>query len=163
MMPCKKIQELLKTDYLDQETSIQQDRLIKEHLKQCPSCSMLEKKLRVARQFLQEAKDQPVPEHIWSNIRQAIAAERLKEQEGVFPGLLERLKNLVLWPKPRVVLAASFLSVVIISAVFVNVSLQQQSILAKQNAAERIAGYSLSDKNGYVLHDLGTSIEKYFL
>ena len=36
MMQCKKIQELLKTDYLDGEANPQEEQFIKQHLKQCP-------------------------------------------------------------------------------------------------------------------------------
>jgi len=163
MRSCKKIQELLKTDYLDRETSIQQDRFIKEHLKQCASCSLLEEKLRFQRGLFQGAKEQPVPGHLWNNIRQAVIAQRLKERENSLSGLLAWLKSRVLIPKPAAVLTASFLSVVIIFAIFTNAALRQQALQNKQNAAENIAGYSLNEKNGYLLYDLGTSIEEYFL
>ena len=52
---------------------------------------------------------------------------------------------------------------VIIIAVFANVTLQRQLAVSKQAAAEGIAGYNLSANNGYAIYDLGTNIEEYFL
>ncbi len=163
MMPCKKIQELLQADYLDQEADQQEEQWVKEHLAHCSACSELEKKLQAQRGLFQGVKLQPVPERIWSNIRDAIVTERLKQEEGLIPGILERLKSLIFGHRPAVVLATSLFSMIIIFAVFTNTAIQRQVLLSKQNAAEGIAGYSLNAKNGYVLYDLGTSIEEYFL
>ena len=162
MMQCKKIQELLKTDYLDKEIDQQEEQFIKEHLARCVSCSKLEKKLQAQREFFQGVKPKQAPERIWNNIYDVILTERLKQKEAPAFGILERLMDLMFARRPAVVLA-SVLSVIIVFAVFTNVTLQRQASLSKQNAAESIAGYSLNDKNGYVLDDLGTSIEEYFL
>ncbi|MFH0918510.1 MAG: zf-HC2 domain-containing protein [Candidatus Omnitrophota bacterium] len=163
MIQCKKVQELLKADYLDQEAGRQEEQLVKDHLKQCLACSELEQKLQAQRALFQGVKRQPVPGRIWGNIYDAIIAERLRQQEGLIPGLLERLRGLVLVRKPALVLATSIFTVIIMLAVFANVSIQRQVMLSKQNAAEGIAGYSLNAKNGYALYDLGTGIEEYFL
>lgn len=161
MTQCKKIQELLQADYLDKEAGQKEERIIKVHLAGCSACRGLEKKLQAQRVFFQGVKRQQVPERVWSNIRDAIITEHLKQKEGLIPGILERLRRLIFAPRPAVVLATVF-SVIIMVAVFTSVTIQQMS-LSKQNAAESIAGYSLNDKNGYVLDDLGTSIEEYFL
>ena len=163
MMQCKKIQELLQADYLDVETDQKEEQFVKEHLAQCSACSGLEKKLQAQRMLFQGAKRQPVPEHIWSNIADAIVKERLKQKEGLIPGILEWLRGLIFVRRPAIVLATSIFSVIIMLAVFANVTIQRQVTLSKQNAAEGIAGYSLNGKNGYVLYDLGTNIEEYFL
>ena len=162
MMQCKKIQELLKADYLDKETGRQEEQFIKEHLARCASCSWLEKELQAQRVLFQGLKPKQAPERIWNNIRDVILTEHLKQKEAPTPGILERLMDLMFARRPVVVLA-SVLSVIIMFAVFTNVTLQRQASLSKQNAAESIAGYSLNDKNGYVLDDLGTNIEEYFL
>jgi hypothetical protein len=163
MMKCKKIQELLNTDYLDQEADQRQEQLVKEHLAQCPICSELEKKLQTARRLFQEVKPTAVPERVWGNIRDAIIAERLKQNEFPISSFLERLRDLIFVRRPAVVLATSFFSVIILFAFFANVVIHRQVSLNKQIAAEGIAGYSLSSQNGYVLDDLGTKIEEYFL
>jgi len=162
MMQCKKIQELLKADYLDGEADPKEEEFIKEHLKQCSECSRLEKELQAQRMLFQGAKRKQVPERIWSNIRDAIVMERLKQEEGLIRGILERLRDLIFARRPAVVLATS-LSVIIILAVMATTTIQSRVSLSKQNAAESIAGYSLNSENGYVLYDLGTSIEEYFL
>lgn len=163
MMPCKKIQELLGADYLDQEAGQKEERLVKEHLAQCSVCRGLEQKLQAQRILFQGVKRQPVPERIWSNIREAIIMERLKQEEGLVPGILERLRGLIFVRRPAVVLVTSFLSMIIIFALFANATIQKQAVSNKQDAAEEIAGYSANVENGYVLYDLGTNIEEYFL
>jgi len=163
MMQCKKIQELLQADYLDGQTSQPEVRFIQEHLKQCPGCSALEKRLQVQRRLFQGAKRQPVPEGVWSNIRQAVVTERLKQKEAATYGIFERLRDLIFVPRPAMILATSLFSGIIIFVFFANITIQRQVALNKQNAAESIAGYSLDGKKGYVLYDLGTGIEEYFL
>jgi anti-sigma factor RsiW len=163
MMQCKKIQELLQADYLDQELDQQDAQSIKEHLEQCSVCCGLEKTWQAQRTLFQGVKSQPVPKRIWSNISDAIVTERLKREGGLIPGIFERLRGLIFLRRPAVVLATSLFSVIIMLAFFANIAIQKQVSLSKQNAAEGIAGYSLSSKNGYVLYDLGTSIEEYFL
>lgn len=162
MMQCKRIQELLKTDYLDQEAD-QKKQLVKEHLAQCSACSELEKNLQIQRMLFQGAKRQSVPERVWHNIAEAIVTERLKPEEDLIPGILEWLKGLIFKRRPAVVLATSLFSMIIIFAFFTNIAIQRQVLLSRQNAAESIAGYSLNSNNGYTLDDLGTNIEEYFL
>ena len=162
-MQCKKIQELLKTDYLDGEVSPQEEQFIKEHLQQCPECGRLEKELQAQRMLFQGAKRTQVPERIWYNIRDAIVTERLNQEEvALSREILERLKNLIFARRPVFVLATS-LSVIILLAVIATTFVQNKVFLSKQNAAESIVGYSLNAENEYVLYDLGTSIEEYFL
>ena len=163
MIQCKKIQELLQTDYLDQETDQQEERFITEHLKQCSECSGLEKRLQAQRILFQRAKHQPVPERLWSKIAEAIVTERLKQKEGLFVGIRQRLRDLIAVRRPAVVLVTSLFSVIIILALFANTTIQNQISLNRQAAAESIAGYSLNGQNGYALYDLGTGIEEYFL
>lgn len=161
-MQCKKIQELLKTDYLDGEVNPQEERYIKEHLAQCPECSRLEKELQDQRVLFQGVKRKQVPEHIWHNIRDAIVTERLNQQESLSCGIIERLRDLIFARRPVFVLATS-LSVIILLAAIASTFIQNRLSLSKENAAESIAGYSLNGENGYLLYDLGTSIEEYFL
>ena len=163
MIQCKKIQELLQTDYLDGELDQKDAQLIKAHLGQCSACSGLEKALQAQRMLFQVVKSQPVPERIWSNISDAIVTEHLKQQEGLIPGILERFRDLIFVRRPAMALATSIFSIIIIFAVFANAAIQKQAVSNKQNAAEEIAGYSSNAKNGYVLDDLGTNIEEYFL
>ena len=162
-MPCKKIQELLKADYLDGELDQKDAQFIQEHLGQCSVCSGLEKALQAQRMLFKGVKPKPVPEGIWSNIRDTIIAERLNHPETPTAGIFERLRDLIFVRRPAVVLATSLFSVIIMLAFFANVVIQKKVSLNKQNAAENIAGYSLGSKNGYVLYDLGTGIEEYFL
>jgi anti-sigma factor RsiW len=158
-MQCRKIQELLKADYLDGELKPQAEREILEHLRRCPECQKLEKELRAQGKLFQEAKQQQVPEYLWQNIRDAIYAQRLNQEEGVSRRILERLRDLLFGRRPVLVLASA-LSMIILAAVFAGSFIQKKHY---QEVREGLAVYSLNGENGDLIDDLGTSIEEYFL
>ena len=157
-MDCKKIQELLKTDYLDGEAKEKELSCIKEHLAVCPQCRKLEEELKAGRMIFKNIKRQEVPERVWQNIRDAIVSESLSEESSVVGGILKRLRETILAPRP--VFAKAFaLTVIIFVAVFFKV--RQPAVI--DNGQEVVAGYSLNSENGDLFTDLGTSIEEYFL
>ena len=158
-MQCRKIQELLKTDYLDGELKPDQERKIFEHLKQCPECRKLEKELHAQSMLFQEAKQQQVPERLWYNIRDAIYSQRLNQEEGLIRQITERLSDLIFGRRPVFVLASVF-SVIILVVFFAGAFLQNKHY---QEAREGLAVYSLNGENGDLIYDLGTNIEEYFL
>ena len=162
-MRCRKIQELLKTDYLDGEVSQKQEQEIKEHLARCPKCRQLEEELQSQRRLFQKAKQQKVPERVWHNIRDAIITEGLNEEESPSAGVFERLRNYLFAPKPVFVLATT-LAVAIFFAFLSGVFIQKKQSLSKENIPETdIAVYSLSSTSDASLYDQGTDIEEYFL
>ena len=159
-MRCRKIQELLKTDYLDAEVSQKQEQDIREHLAHCPKCRQLEKELQSQRALFQKAKQHKVPEHVWHNIRDAIIRE---EEEGLSAGVFTRLRNYLFAPKPVFVLATT-LAVAIFFAFLSGVFIQKKQSLSKENISEiDIAVYSLGSASDVPLYELGTDIEEYFL
>ena len=162
-MRCRKIQELLKTDYLDGEVSQKQEQEIKEHLARCPKCRQLEEELQSQRRLFQKAKQQKVPERVWHNIRDAIITEGLNEEESLSAGVFERLRKYLFAPKPAFVLATN-LAVAIFFAFLAGVFIQKKQSLSKENIPETdIAVYSLSSASDVSLYELGTDIEEYFL
>ena len=159
-MRCRKIQELLKTDYLDGEVSQKEEQDIREHLARCPKCRQLEEELQSQRALFQKAKQQRVPEHVWHNIRDAIIRE---EEESLSAGAFERLRNYLFAPKPVFVLATT-LAVAIFFAFLSGVFIQKKQSLSKENISEiDIAVYSLGSASDVPLYELGTDIEEYFL
>ena len=150
-MLCRRIQELLKTDYLDARLSPAEEQQIKEHLTQCPRCRRLEEELQAERRIFQNASRQQVPEHIWQNIRDTIITGRLNQERETK------------WaPRPAFALASIFAFVILV-AIFAGNFIQKKQVLSRQNDAEVVAAYSLNNQNGYLLDDLGTDIEEYFL
>jgi len=162
-MQCRKIQELLKTDYLDGEVNQKQEQEIKEHLGRCPKCRQLEEELQSQRALFQKAKQLEAPEGVWHNIRDAIIREGLNEEESLSVGVFERLRNYLFAPKPAFVLATT-LAVAIFFAFLAGVFIQKKQSLSKENIPEtEMAVYSLSSANDISLYELGTDIEEYFL
>jgi anti-sigma factor RsiW len=162
-MLCRKIQELLKTDYLDGEVSQKQEQDIKKHLTRCPQCRRLEEELQSQRALFQKAERQKVPERVWHNIRDAIIREGLNQEKSLSAGVFTRLKNYLFVPKPAFVLATT-LAVAIFFAFLAGVFIQKKQSLSKENMPETdIAVYSLSSASDAPLYELGTDIEKYFL
>ncbi|KPK99187.1 MAG: hypothetical protein AMJ95_00055 [Omnitrophica WOR_2 bacterium SM23_72] len=162
-MRCKKIQELLKADYLDKELSPEHEQLIKDHLTQCPQCRGLERELQSKRLLFQGARQQEPPERIWLNIREKIMAERLSQEERFGFGVFERLRNYLFAPKPVFVLAR-VLAVVIFVALFASIFLKDKSFFSTANYQNSNGVvYSLASINDDMVYDFGTSIEEYFL
>ena len=68
-MNCKRTRELLLTDYLDQQASLELKTEVEEHQKTCPECRRLEEEIRRAIVLpFQDAKGPQAPEFLWLNI-----------------------------------------------------------------------------------------------
>jgi predicted anti-sigma-YlaC factor YlaD len=161
-MKCKDIRELLKSDYLDRESSQQEEPVIKEHLAHCPECRSLEKELLSQRGIFQKAARVQPPEQLWRNIREAIVSERLEQENSVKPGILEQLRDLI-WYRRPVFALASVLAVTILAAVLTKGIIGKQQVINQQNYREALAVYSFNLENNDSFENMGTSIEEYFL
>ena len=162
-MLCRKIQELLKTDYLDGQVNEKQKQEIREHLLLCPKCRQLEQELQSQRLLFQKAKQHDVPERVWHNIRNAIITEGLSEEKSSSEGFFTRLRNYLFAPKPAFVLATT-LMVAIFFAFLAGVFIQKKQSLSKAYIPEGDIGvYTLSSVSDTSLYELGTDIEEYFL
>ncbi|MFH0827627.1 MAG: zf-HC2 domain-containing protein [Candidatus Omnitrophota bacterium] len=161
-MRCKKIQELLKSDYLDEEAGPRETRDVEEHLARCPQCRELEKELSQQRFIFSNSKRQEPPERVWENIREAIDAERLNQDEWAKESVFERLRNLKpVFPRPVFAFASIF--AVVIVAVFFAVVVMNNRAYYRDNGAETFADYRINGENVDVASDFGTNVEKYFL
>lgn len=161
-MRCKKIEELLKSDYLDGELKPKEAEFLNRHLKGCGSCRKLEEGLQAQRAFFRQVKPQEAPQRVWHNISNAVAAERLNQEAVSQAGFFTRLKDALLVSHPRFALASAF-AVMILIAVFAGTFMQKRAIPGVADSSDIIAVYSLSGENGSLLYDLGTNIEEYFL
>ena len=159
-MYCSRIEELLKTDYLDGMLTPPELKAVREHLARCPDCAELEKKLLAQRLFFKQAKRVEPPPEIWENIRGRIISERLAEENRVaFP---QRLRDILWHPRPVFALASIFAAIIMVAA-FSGIFIRQQPSIKQDGTQVTTSGYSLNPVNGEVIYDLGTDIEKYFL
>ncbi len=161
-MQCRKIQELLKADYLDGELNPREQQYIKEHLVRCPQCRRLEEKLYAQHMIFQKVKRQQVPERVWQNISDAIVMQRLNQESSVNRGIFERLRDAILAPRPVFALASA-VTVIIFVLVFAGNFIQKRQSFSKVNGGENIIEYNFNIESEDFVYDLGTNIEKYFL
>lgn len=161
-MQCRKIQELLKADYLDNEISPDVQHDIDEHLKQCAQCRKLEKELQAQRLLFKNAKQEKVPERLWQNIRDSIMSEQPNQERSLSHGFLRRLRELALAPRPAYALVSAFTAVIFV-LVFAGAVIQKRQNFSKQSGAEAITEYSVNGESDNLLYGLGTNIEEYFL
>jgi anti-sigma factor RsiW len=112
-MNCKKIKELLLTDYLDGELKDALSEKIKNHLEGCSSCRSLEESLRrqVVRPF-KVVQETQAPPYIWERIKDSIRQEKSRQ------GLLGRLREIKIpflaFPRPVFALATACAIILIV-------------------------------------------------
>lgn len=162
-MECKKIRDLLITDYLDGQAGAELKRQIQEHLKICPDCRKFEEEIRAAAVLpFKDATRPQVPQSIWSDIAEKIA-ERQSQKRSLLDLLREKLEVFTL-PAPALAFACT---TVILLAVF--------GLIAKHNMdknqindyfSQKISFYSALN-NGQLNGDnqdsasLGSGVEQY--
>jgi predicted anti-sigma-YlaC factor YlaD len=156
------MRELLRSDYLDGEISRNEQQYIEEHLAQCLECRRLEKELQAQRMLFQKAKRQRAPERVWQSIRDVIIEERINQESSVNRGVLRRLRDLILTPKPLFVLASAVTAIIFV-AIFTGTIIQKTQSFNKENGGESFADYRLNGESEDLLYGLGTNIEEYFL
>ena len=160
-MKCKQIQELLKADYLDGEINQKKQQYIKEHLAECPQCRKLEQELQAQRALFKKTGQMQAPERVWQNVRDAIISENLNQEGIETRGIFQRLRDSILTPRPVVALASAITAIIVV--IVAATIIQNGQFLSRENGDGMFEAYSLNGENGYLLYDLGTSIEEYFL
>ncbi len=179
-MNCKKIQELILTNYLDQEMPQDKQKELESHIASCSECSEF---LALAKETTIEPlanikTDNLSQDIVWSKIQKEIQEEKqsLIDYDQA-PGFLEKLKKIIFSPKPRLVW-----STVAAIAMFIlafNLSHQQmdsgqnnqvqiaalnnQKVIDSQAAdfeREEYLSYLLEQDDDYTGY--GTSLETYF-
>ncbi len=163
-MNCKRIRELVMTDYIDGEASAEVQKEIREHLSICNQCRQFERALQeMAIEPFKKAKEIRPPESVWRSIKESIEE---KPSEGLFAGLKNSL-GIIFGIRKPVIAAVVIALIIIIAGVFIRLPLNNQQVVSGY-LEEQIEFISYLDAdetnyfNGEQL-DLGTTIEKYFL
>ena len=159
-MKCTRVQDLLKSDYLDKELNQNLLRQVEGHLEKCPACKALKQRLESQRIALRAIKQKAVPPEIWQNIQSAISEEELKEPENIFKNAWESLKRVFSLPWPAFALASA-LAVVIFAFFLWQTTLDQRQFSTSPTEEDTWAAYQLNGDT--YTYNLGTAIEEYFL
>ena len=158
-MNCKKIQELILTDYVDGELDEKTRRLVEDHLEVCEQCRQLEQKARAASTLFKQTQPARPPEKLWDSIKNAIEP---RERENPLKGFVERLRAPLVIRKPGLV-AAAVIILVFVAGVYTRAFLNRYALntyLEEQVAFfEELANGS---GNGYEYPDIGIPMEDVF-
>jgi len=164
-MKCSDWQNLILTDYLDDQMSKEQTIQLEEHLSVCQGCRefVVHARKAVIEPFEHAQKAEP-SEQVWQNIRDVIDEEQ--ESEG-FVSLWDRLKEIVFIPKPAMALSTVIIALLAATVTFNHYNHQFQM-------AKYVVIQDQTDDINYVLDELAvyaeennfyetTGIEEYFL
>jgi len=165
-MNCKKIKELILTDYIDNEMSSEEKIRLNIHFARCPGCRKFfdTAKNTVVKPFA-DAKRIVLPEFIWSRVKESIMAGQQKKA-GFLVGVLEKLKPFFYIPRPA--LAVSTIMALAVIAVLTTTSRFNNKEGLKTDSEEQpeYSTYSIEAPVSSVLNNgggFGTLVEEYFL
>ncbi len=165
-MDCKKVQELLLTDYLDNQMNGKERKSVDHHLAHCLGCTRFSIAAReVASGLFVDTKKDPPPEFIWQRIKESIIAEQ-KKKTGFAANLFERLRAVLYIPKPAMAVASAIGLIVIVGISAKLMINSQPAMKAGTQEQSEYSDYSMEipadvSTNGEAI--FGTLIEKYFL
>ena len=114
-MECKKIQERLMTDYLDNELEPQQCIEIDRHLAACADCRELLETVRLTTVApFKEAREVRTDPVVWQRIQEKIFAEK-ESSAGWMDPIRDFLRSVLIMPSP--VFRAAFVTALILMIV----------------------------------------------
>lgn len=162
-MDCKKVRELLLTDYLDKQADVKLRIQVQKHLGACAECRRFEEEIRMAvvSPFKNAAKPE-APESVWTNIKDGITR---RESHGLslLDAIMEKLKVFSL-PRPAFALASATVILLIISGAITKHNADKNQV--REYFAQQIGFYDIlsnGEDNGYQNNtpDPGAYLEKY--
>lgn len=165
-MKCKKVQELILTDYLDDQMKNNKKVRLEEHMARCSACKEFFLAAgKVGNELFSKAGKDEAPELVWRRVKEAVITEQQKK--AVFPyKVFEKIKYAFYIPNPALAFVTILALVVIFGAItklmvhnqYLFRTGVQEQIEYLDYSADALTDVSASDETG-----LGTSIEKYFL
>jgi len=165
-MNCKRTQELIMTDYSDNEANDALRKDVERHLNSCNGCRDFKRNLEEAaiQPFRTTEKVKP-PDFVWNRIKENITSEK-EEKRNVLFNLRDSLYNVFAVRKPAFAVTAVIVTIII--ALFLARPPFNGTKLVNNYVGEQIEFLILLDVNATdsldgEYADLGTSIEEYLL
>jgi len=125
-MNCKKIRDLIITDYIDQEAPDAAQKEIQAHLKVCAGCRGFEQALREKVSVPLRAMEPATPPYsVWQRIRQVIDEEEARQSVPFLRRVSDFLAGVVFKPKPALAFSA-VLIVVLVALLLIQGQLYRQ-------------------------------------
>lgn len=166
-MDCKRIKELITTDYIDRELDEKLMEEIAVHLRVCKECSIFEESLRkIAIEPFKNIKEIKPPEYLWERIKENIEKENKRQEQGLFIYIRNYLKSIFAIPRPIFAATAVIIAGIIIGGIFLGVSLNLQHQITDyfQDQIDFITSLDVNSSNSSTTNNsgFGTTIEEYF-
>ena len=165
-MNCKEVQELILTDYLDDELKSEKEKEIEEHISGCQQCHEFKTTVKKALAEPFKRLERAFPrEEVWHKIKREIETEK---QQLPVAGLIERIKGVFLLPRNVFALITVVVAIVTIFVMFVPLQRNNQEVLTV-NTEKQVENLAfLADGIDYYSSETedvsyGTTIEEYFL
>jgi anti-sigma factor RsiW len=164
-MTCKKIKELILTDYIDNQMNEEDSIHLNIHLANCHECKeFLEAVKNTAVKPFANSKKIAPPEFLWQRVKESIMAEDQK-QPNLVDSILERLKSVFSMPRPAFAIS-TIMALVLIVALTVNFKFNQQALEINREGQIEYSNYSVEAPVSVFLNNnggFGTLVEEYFL
>lgn len=167
-MKCKRVKELILTDYLDGQANEEQKKNIEKHLASCGLCNEYELAVRETAfdPFINAERQNP-PESAWHKIKEQIEEEQ--QRQGLtspFADLIRRINPFVYVPKPALAVATIVIVLFVVIAIIKLPSEISEVVKVDTDNQIECMNYLLGvfDQDSITENnDFGTSIEEYFL
>lgn len=165
-MNCKEIQDLILTDYIDQELDLQEKKQVDQHLESCASCqALLSSVTKQACEPFDSTEKVCAPQSVWNEIKQAIDVQ--DQQPSFVDNLIVGAKDFFVVRRPVFALSTVFVVLLlVVSLVRMPASVNKDvSDVGNIYLAETFAYLSGTDseEGDSDESDFGTDVEEYFL
>jgi hypothetical protein len=173
-MECKKIQELLLTDYIDGEANDALKNEVERHINICHTCRQFERDLlKTAIEPLRKAKESKPPDLVWNHIKEALGKEALGkdplgkdalvketitlEKRGKLGGFLAQVRDYLLDICHRGPLSSISKPVLALATVLCAVLVLIATIIRFQTNNQRVAQVEPDKQVEYLAYVMGDS------
>ena len=165
-MKCKKIREIILTDYIDGQLNEKQRSSLGLHLAECKGCKEFSTYAvkNIAGLFTNAERLIP-SEIVWRRIKGSIEAEETNKP-GVVIGFFERLKGTLYIPKPATIFVTTLTFILVASlALALYIGNQNKLNYNSQKTIQSTDYYEELFSDAYTTKDtgFGTAIEENFL
>ena len=165
-MKCKKIQEIILTDYLDGQLAERQRSLLSRHLAGCQGCKKFSIYVMKNIAGLFTNAERLIPsEIVWRRIKGSIEDEETNKPAVVI-GFFERLRGVLCIPKPVMIFATALTFILVTSLVLaLYIGNQNRLNYSSQKTIQDNDYYEKLFSDAYTAKDtgFGTAIEENFL
>ncbi|MFH1772043.1 MAG: hypothetical protein ABH872_04430 [Candidatus Omnitrophota bacterium] len=167
-MKCKKMQDLLLTDYNDGRLNNELKIKVEDHLQACGLCKAFsEEVLNLAVKPFRGVQNIKPPESVWININNNISSPKTAVRGNLIDSFVQNITNFLKQPKFSFALAG-ILAVTIIGIISTTRQTNSNAALVSEylnEQADFFANLEAVEDNGLNndYADFGTAIEEYFL